>query len=317
MTNKFDASNAVGTSAAGNFIPELWSDEVLAVYKANLVMPQLVTNLNFAGQKGDKIHVPRPSRGSATVKTYKQQVTIIAESNTVFDLDINQHFEYSRFIEDIAALQAMDSMRAFYTDDAGYALAIQVDSALSALGALFAAAATTPTTAGTAWDEAVIGSDGSTQWTDQASGNGASLTDAGIRRVIQYLDASNVPARSRALVVSEVEKRKLTGLPRFTEQAFVGESGSANTIRNGLIGNVYGVPVYVTTNIGTDEANDSTGYDMCLLFQKEAIVLAEQQSPRSQTQYKQEFLADLFTVDIIYGKGVMRPEAGCAIAVPQ
>ena len=39
-------------------------------------------------------------------------------------------------------------------------------------------------------------------------------------------------------------------------------------------------------------------------------------SPRAQTQYKQEFLADLFTVDQIYGTGQMRPEAGAAIIVP-
>ena len=314
MSTNFSASGAVGRTDAGYFIPELWSDEVLAVYKANLVFPQLVTVLDFHNQKGDLIHVPRPSRGSASSKANETQVTIIAESNTVFDLTIDQHYEYSRFIEDLAKIQAMDSMRAFYTDDAGYALAIQVDTALSALGAGFAASASTPTTAGTAFDEAVIGSDGSTQWTDQASGNGASLTDAGIRRVIQYLDASNVPARDRALVVSEVEKRKLLGLPRFTEQAFVGDGAS---IRNGQIGNVYGVPVYVTTNGPTDDANDSTTYDMCLLFQKEAIIFAEQQAPRSQTQYKQEFLADLLTVDQVYGKGLMRPEAGVAIAVPQ
>ncbi len=310
----FASTGSIGRTDAGYFIPELWSDEVLAAYKANLVLSQLVTHLDFHGQKGDLIHVPRPTRGSVTAKATDKSVTLIAESNTVFDLTIDKHFEYSRLIEDIGRIQAMDSMRQFYTDDAGYALAIQVDTDLSALGAGFAASATTPTTAGTAWDEAVIGSDGSTQWTDQASGNGAALTDAGIRRVIQYLDASNVPSRSRALLVSEVEKRKLLGLARFTEQAFVGDGSS---IRNGLIGDVYGVPVYVSTNGPTDDANDSTTYDMCLMFQKEAIVFAEQLAPRSQTQYKQEFLSDLFTADQIYGVGLMRPEAGVAIAVPQ
>ena len=313
----FAATNAVTITTASNFIPELWSEEVLAAYKANLVMEQLVTILDFHGEKGDIVHIPRPTRGSVSTKTAVTQVTLIAESNTSFDLTISTHYEYSRLIEDIAKIQAMDTMRQFYTDDAGYALAIQVDTDIAALGVGFAASASTPTTAGTAYDEAVIGSDGSTQWTDNGSGNGASFTDAGIRRVIQYLDASNVPSRNRALVVSEVEKRKLLGLPRFTENAFVGEAGGANSIRNGLIGNVYGVPVYVTTNTGTDDANDSTTYDMCLMFQKEACVFADRLSPRSQTQYKQEFLADLFTVDQIYGTGLMRPEAGVAIAVPQ
>ena len=39
-------------------------------------------------------------------------------------------------------------------------------------------------------------------------------------------------------------------------------------------------------------------------------------NPRTQTQYKQEFLADLFTADQIYDQGLMRPEAGVALIVP-
>ena len=316
MATTFAGTDSVDVSGASNYIPELWSDEVLAAYKANLVMEQLVTRLDFHGEKGDTIRIPQPTRGSVSAKVADNTVVLIAESNTQFSLVINNHFEYSRLIDDIAKTQALDSMRQFYTDDAGYALAIQVDTDINALGEGFAASAATPTTAGTTYDEAVIGSDGSTQWTDQASGNGAALTDAGIRRVIQYLDASNVPARDRALVVSEVEKRKLLGLPRFTEQAFGGAT-AADSIRNGLIGNVYGVPVYVTTNTGTDDANDSTTYDACLMFQREAIVFVEQLGPRTQTQYKQEFLADLFTADQLYEAGLMRPEAGVAIIVPQ
>ena len=51
-------------------------------------------------------------------------------------------------------------------------------------------------------------------------------------------------------------------------------------------------------------------------MQKEAVVLAEQLAPRAQSQYKQEFLADLFTVDTIYGIGTPRPEAGITLMVP-
>lgn len=316
MAVNFAGTNAVDVSGAGDFIPELWSEEVLAAYKANLVLPQLVTTLDFHGEKGDLIHIPRPTRGSVSAKTGDNAVTLIGESNSLFNITIDRHFEYSRLIEDIAKTQALDSMRAFYTDDAGYALAIQVDTDLGGNAATFAASAVVPTTAGTDYDEAVIGSDGATQWTDNGSGNGAALTDAGIRRAIQYLDASNVPSRNRALCVSEVEKRKLLGLARFTEQAFVGEVAGSNTIRNGLVGDIYGVPVYVSTNVATVQANDSTNYRACLLFQREAIVLAEQMNPRTQTQYKQEFLADLFTADQIYDQGLMRPEAGVALIVP-
>ena len=317
MSVNFAGTNAVDVGGAGDFVPELWSEEINAVYKANLVLPALVTTLDFHGEKGDLLHIPRPTRGSVTAKTADNAVTLIGESTASFDITINRHFEYSRLIEDLAKVQAMDSMRAFYTDDAGYALAIQVDTDIGSNGATFAATATTPLVAGTDYDEAVIGSDGTTQWVDTNTGNGSALTDAGIRRVIQYLDAGNVPARDRVLCVSEVEKRKLLGLARFTEQAFVGDAGGANSIRNGLIGNVYGIPVYVSTNLPTDQSSDCTTYDVALMFQKEAIVLVEQIGPRSQTQYQLPFLGDLFVSDQVWGHGNMRPEAGASIIVPQ
>jgi hypothetical protein len=306
-------TNPTTVTTAANFIKELWSDEVIAVYKANTVMTPLIQSMPFSGVKGDTVHIPKPSRGSVNAKAAGTGVTINVETAGVFNLTIDQHFEYSRLIEDIARIQALDSMRAFYTDDAGYAHALSLDSAIHTEAAKLAAG---DTTAGANYSKAVIGGDGSTTWVQTGSGNGSALTDAGIRRAIQSLDDANVPARMRALVVPPVEKRRLLGLSRFTEQAFVGESGSSNSIRNGLIGDIYGVPVYVSTNVPTVDSSDCTSYRPCLLLQKEAMVLAEQLSPRAQSQYKQEFLADLFTVDTIYGLGTPRPEAGVVLMVP-
>jgi hypothetical protein len=288
-------TNPTTVTTAANFIKQLWSDEVLAVYKANTVMVPLVQSMPFANEKGDTINVPKPSRGSVTAKSAGTGVTIIVETSGVYQLVIDQHFEYSRIIEDIAKIQALDSMRAFYTNDAGYAHALSLDSAIHSEGAKFAAPDATPTTAGSAYSKAVIGGDGITTWVQTGSGNGSALTDAGIRRAIQELDDNNVPARQRVLV---------------------GEAGSANSIRNGLIGDIYGIPVYVSTNVATVDSSDCTSYRACLLFQKEAVVVAEQLAPRAQSQYKLEFLADLMTVDTIYGLGTPRPEAGVALMVP-
>jgi hypothetical protein len=307
------ATNPTTVTTAANFIKELWSDEVIAVYKANTVMVPLIKSMPFAGVKGNTVNVPTPGRGAVTAKAAGTGVTINVETAGVFQLIVDQHFEYSRLIEDIAKIQALDSMRAFYTDDAGYAHALSLDSAVHAEAAVLSAG---DTTAGAVYSKAVIGGDGSTTWVQTGSGNGSALTDAGIRRAIQSLDDANVPARQRALIVPPVEKRRLMGLARFTEQAFVGEVAGSNTIRNGLIGDIYGIPVYVSTNVATVDSSDCTSYRACVLIQKEAMVLAEQLAPRSQSQYKQEFLADLFTVDTIYGLGTPRPEAGVVLMVP-
>jgi hypothetical protein len=318
-----EASAASRTRSNSAFVPELWADEVIAGYKANLVMPQLVVTLPFTGKKGDTVHVPRPVRGSASAKTAEAMVTLIANQESMSSFVINEHWEYSRLIEDIVTIQASDRLRQFYTDDAGYALAVKVDSALHAEGAKFAGADASPTVAGSSYSKAVIGTPTAgalVAWDSTANanaGNAAALTDEGIRLLIKELDDNDVPSMGRVLVIPPVEKKNLLGISRFTEQAFTGEAGAGNSIRNGRIGNVYGVEVYVSTKCPT-VADTGTAVDQraCLLFQKEGLLLIEQMRPRTQTQYKQEYLADLFTADILYDTGILRPEAGIAIVVP-
>lgn len=318
-----EASAASRTRSNSAFIPEMWSDEVVATYKANVVMPQLVVVMDFVGKKGDTLHLPRPVRGEASSKVAETQVTLIANQELMNSYIVNEHWEYSRLIEDIVSVQASDRLRQFYTDDAGYALAKRVDTNLHAEGAKFAGADASPFVAGTNYSKAVIGTPTSgalVAWdptADGSAGNAAALTDEGIRLLNQELDDNDVPSMGRVWVLPPVEKRKLLGIARFTEQAFTGEAGAGNSIRTGRVGDLYGNEIYVTSRVAS--VSDSTGdtdQRAVLFFQKEAVLLIEQMRPRSQTQYKQEYLADLFTSDLIFDSGVLRPEAGIAVIVP-
>ena len=186
-----EVTAASRTRSNSAFVRELWTDEIIAAYKTNLVMPNLVVNMPFNGKKGDTFHIPAPIRGSASAKVAETQVTLIANQELTKQYLIDQHFEYSRLIEDIVAVQADDSIRKFYTDDAGYALAKLVDTALHAEGAKFAGADAAPTVEGSAYSKAVIGSDGSTAWDPAANtneGNATALAAAGIRELILPLD---------------------------------------------------------------------------------------------------------------------------------
>ena len=40
---------AVDNTSAATFIPEIWSDEVIAAYKSNLVMANLVKKMSMTG----------------------------------------------------------------------------------------------------------------------------------------------------------------------------------------------------------------------------------------------------------------------------
>ena len=126
---------ALGTShvtntTAATFIPELWSDEIIAAYKSNLVLANLIKKMPMKGKKGDTIHIPKPTRGSASAKAAETQVSLIAATESEVVVNVDKHYEYSRLIEDITDVQALSSLRRFYTDDAGYALATQVDNDL-------------------------------------------------------------------------------------------------------------------------------------------------------------------------------------------
>ena len=304
-------SDHVTTTIAGNFIPELWSDEVIGAYKSNLVVANLVTKLNHKGKKGDTIHIPVPSRGSASAKAANTQVTLSAATNSVVDVSLDKHYEYSKLIEDIAEVQALASMRKFYTDDAGYALAKQVDTDLVTLWEALQSGTAGGSNA-SAWETAYIGSTGTDLYTGNSS-NAADITDAGIRALLIRLDNADVPMDNRSLVVPPIAANDMLGINRFTEQQYI---GNGDAIRTGKIGMIYGVDVYISSNVPTTTTADTATDRVGCLLHKDALVLAEQVGVRSQTQYKQEYLGDLFTSDTIYGVAELRNDAGVAFVVP-
>ena len=301
--------NTTITSAA-NFIPEIWSDEIVATYKKNLVVANLFKKMSMAGKKGDTIHIPSPTRGNASLKAVNTQVTLVADSVSDIAVLIDKHYEYSKLIEDMAEVQALASLRRFYTEDAGYALARQKDTSLIQLGRGFNGG----NAANSAYAGAFSGADGTTAYNAGANTGLGALTDAAIRRTIQRLDDSDVPMDGRFFIIPPSARNTLMGLARYTEQAFVGEAGGNNTIRNGEIGNLYGIPVFVSSN--ADTTSGTTACRVALLGHKDAAVMVEQQGIRTQTQYKQEYLGTLFTADTLYGVKELRDNSCFALAVP-
>ena len=303
---------AVTVTTAATFIPEIWSDEIVAAYKKNLVLANVVKRMNFKGKKGDTVHVPAPTRGSASAKAASTAVTLIAATETEVEISINKHYEYSRLIEDIVEVQALSSLRSFYTEDAGYALAKQVDSDLIQLGRAFngATVGTNDYATSNTTTKAFIGSDGTTAY-NSTSSNAAALTDAAIRRTIQRLDDTDAPMDGRFFIIPPSSRNTLMGLARYTEQAFV---GNGNAIRNGEIGQLYGIPVFSTSNADTAAGNSTTDR-ICLMGHRDSMVLVEQMGIRSQTQYKQEYLATLYTADTLYGVKALRAAASVGAAL--
>ena len=288
-------SNHVTNTTAAKFIPELWSDEIVASYKKSLVLANLVNKMPMRGKKGDTIHIPKPTRGAASTKTAQSQVTLQAATESEVVVTIDKHYEYSRLIEDITEVQALASLRKFYTEDAGYALARQVDTDLFA-------------EANASFTKYTPSGSGLVAYTAGTTTAGA-FDDASFRDAIQLLDDADVPMDNRVLVIPPSAVNTIRGITRYMSSDFVDGRGT-NT---GAIGTLYGIPVYVSTNCPV--ISGGSGEKLGLLMHKDAIVFAEQQGVRSQTQYKQEYLSTLFTSDTIYGIDTIRAENGIGIAL--
>ena len=314
------AGNTVTLVNADKFIPEIWSDEIIAAYQKNLKMAPLVKKISMTGKKGDRIHIPKPTRGAASEKTEANTVTIQQTANSELLIDVDRHFEYSRLIEDIVEVQALNSLRQFYTEDAGYALALKVDTDLMNAATGFGdGTLDLAAPSGADWENSNAyffdaASTGGTPLSlfDAAGGAhdvaaGDNFTDAGFRQAIQILDDADVPMEGRCIIVPPVVRNTIMGEPRFSSSDFT----SGQPVNTGLIGNLYGVDVYVSSNCPTLETNVRG----CIFMHKDAIVHAEQMAVRSQTQYKQEYLSTLYTADTLYGVQVYRPEAGLVLAV--
>ena len=308
------AAAIVGKTEAANFIPEIWSDEIRASYESNLVIAPKVKKISMTGKKGDKINIPAPTRGVATEKAAQTQVTIQANTEGTVGVDVNKHYEYSRFIEDIVEVQALSSLRKFYTDDAGYALAKQIDTDLLDLAVNLGNASGTYVNTASFYNDAT---GGLTAYAADTVVPADVFTDEAFRALIQKMDDADVPMDDRCFVVPPSLRNAIMGIDRYQSSDFVNGGG----VQSGKIGELYGIDVMVSTNcpiIETAAQNGAAGggrIRSAQLLHKDTYVLAEQQGIRSQTQYKQEFLSTLYTADTLYGVKVLRPDAGFSLAV--
>lgn len=338
-------TNHSTTTTQDKWIPEQWEDEAIATYMAKTVMRNHVEVMQHAKHKGDVIHLPNPGRGDASAKAASTQVTLIADTANEIQISINKHYEYSKLYEDIADLFALSGMKKFYTKDAGYALARRVDAELHKVMATMQGGSIAGST--NLFEKAVIGGDGSTNFSGASSGNGTALTDVGLRQAMQTLEDQDVNTSECVLVVPPTVIKTLRGISRFTEQAFVGDG---NAIKTGRVGNLYGVEVFASslcpwihcnsvtntqsvnfssTTLTTSYVDEfghtvdwatstptDTKYRACALIHPDAMILAEAQGVRVQQQYKQEYLGYLVTADNIFGTSELRDYSAISIVVP-
>lgn len=278
----------ITTTEAAVFIPEVWSAETLRAQEAALVMAPLVKRFDsLVKGRGDTIHVPHVSNLVANDKVANTEVTLQAVTETETTIDIDKWKEASFLVEDIVKTQSNYDLMAEYTNKAGYAIAQQIDTDLLKLYSGLA----------------------------PVGAYGSDIDQSVIVAGIQLLDEANAPIEERVMVIKPSQKAAISKDDKFVKADYLGQYQNPQPVRRGpnsryLWGEIYGVPVYYTTQVYVDGVGPDTHN---LLFHKEAFALALQQTPRTQGTYWQKSLGWLVTVDVIYGLKQLRTDFGVEI----
>jgi N4-gp56 family major capsid protein len=304
------ATPSVAGTNGGSFVPKIWLDEMLVAREKNLIAGAFFRRINHKGKKGDTLHIPYLSNLVAHTKVTNVGVVLNQNQESETTVVIDQHKEVSQLFEDFLMVQSMYNLRQEYTAKMGYALSLELDSALMALFAptctgLLATDGTTyaANVAKLAAGYVNIGGDGSTPYSDLGSGNASALTDAGFRHAQRILNDNNVPRENRVLFIPPVAEESLLGIDKFVLANYVGRT---KELWNADFGSLYGVQVKTTTNCPTIKSADGTIMRVAVLAHKDAVCSAVQQDIRVQAQYKQEMLGTLLTADMIYGVKALR-----------
>jgi hypothetical protein len=267
----------------------------------NLVMGNLV-NRDYEpalAQAGDTINVPIPptlvANNIAEGGTVQTQNPNLGNAQIV----LNTHAEATFQVPDVTKILAVPDLLKLYMQPAVVALAEKIESDLLGLYPQF----TTNTAVGTA---------------------GTTITEATVDAAETALFSTKVPSSaSKYLVVDPATYSALRQIPRFSEYNSVGEAG-LRVIVDGAVGKMKDFYIFRSQFIAQTGSAPVTTHN--LAFTKDAIGLVVRRLPqplpgtgaiaeyaelgnfgmRVTMSYQPNTLAQQFTVDVLYGVGVLR-----------
>ena len=270
--------------AITNFIPEVWSAQLLASLKKSLIFAGPgVANRNYEGdisESGDTVRITSISR--PTVATYtKDSTTITPETLTdaqrTLLIDQSKYFAFE--VDDIDMRQARSggALMDEAAVEAAYALADVADQYVAGL---------------------YVGVDSSNA-ISTTSITTAALAVSNLIALKVKLDTANVPQQGRYVIIPPWYHGLLLGSDLFTR---VDASGNSEGLRNGMVGRAFGFDVLVSNNCVNVTGDDwivQAGYPGALSF-AEQITKVEAYRPESA-------FSDALKGLHLYGAKLVRP----------
>lgn len=272
--------------AITNFIPEIWSAQLLSSLKKTLVFagPGVVQR-DYEGeitQAGDTVKITSISR--PTVGTYTKNSTTINPENLTDaqrSLLIDQSKYFAFEIDDVDLRQSANggALMQEAATEAAYALADTADQYVAGLY--------TGVDSGNAIGTTAITS--------------STLAVTNLINLVVKLDNSNVPKQGRYVIVPPWYHGLLLGSDIFHR---VDASGNDGTLRNGIVGRAFGLDVLVSNNCANVTGDDwivQAGHPSALAF-AEQIVKTEAYRPENA-------FSDALKGLHLYGAKLVRPTA--------
>jgi P22 coat protein - gene protein 5 len=299
---------AVTSANVANAIVKLVAVDALPALMGNLVMGNLV-NRDFEptlGQAGDTVNVPIPP--VLVANNLAEGGTVQAQNPNLGNAQIvlNTHAEATFQIPDVTKVLAVPDLLRLYMQPAVVALAEKIESDLLSTYASFTANAPVGTP-GTAITEAIV--------------DGAETA----------LFQSKVPASEpKYLVVDAATYSQLRQIPRFSEFQTAGEAG-LRALVDGTVGKIKDFFVFRSQFVQKTGSGPATTNN--LGFARSALGLVMRRLPqplpgtgaiaeyaelgnfgmRVVMSYQPNTLAQQFTVDVLYGVGVLRNSFGIQV----
>lgn len=299
---------SITSANLANAIVKLVAADALPALMANLVMGNLV-NRDFEpvlANSGDTVNVPIPPVMTANNIAEGGSVTTQNPNAGNAQIVLDTHVEASFQIPDVTKVLAVPDLMQLYMGPAIAAIAEKIEGDLLGLYAQF----TTNTPVGT---------------------GGTAITEAVIDGAETALFNAKVPANQpKYLVVDPSTYSTMRQLPRFSEFNSAGEAG-VKALVEGMIGRIKDFYVFRSQLVKKTGAAPVTANNIG--FSRDAIGLVMRRLPRPLPgtgaiaeyaeagnfgmrvlmSYQPDTLAQQFTVDVLYGKGVLRNAFGVQV----
>ncbi len=293
--------STITSANLANAIVKLVAADALPALVGNLVMGNLV-NRDYEpvlAHSGDTVNVPIPP--VLVANNIAEGGTIIPQNPTMGNAQIvlNTHAEASFQIPDVTKALAYPELLKAYMQPAVIAIAERIETDLLGLYGQFTA-------------NAPVGTAGSP------------LTEATIDAAETALFTAKVPASApKYLVVDSNTYSQIRQIPRFSEYYSSGEAG-LKALVEGNVGKMKDFFIFRSQFVQTTGTSSHTTHN--LAFSKDALGLVVRRLPqplpgtgavaeyaemgnfglRIVMSYQPNTLAQQFTVDVLYGCGVLR-----------